>query len=69
MGKYLSSQCVLPIILIFDGSNPLSMVVMDSASIHYLHREQDIITGVEARLVFLSPYSPDLMPLEEVFAH
>ena len=61
-------QCVLPIILLFDGNNPRSVVEMDNASIHHLHRVQDIITGVGARLVFLPPYSPDLMPLEEVFA-
>ena len=52
----------------FDGVNPRSVVVMDNASIHHLARVQDIITGVGARLVFLPPYGPDLMPLEEVFA-
>ena len=26
------------------------------------------ITGVGAKILFLTPYSPDLMPLEEVFA-
>ena len=41
---------------------------MDNASIRHLERVQDIITGVGARLLFLPPYSPDLMPLEEVFA-
>ena len=61
-------QCLLPIIMPFDGVNPRSVVVMDNASIHHLARVQDIITGVGARLVFLPPYSPDLMPLEEVFA-
>ncbi len=38
---------------------------MDTASIH---RVYDIITGVGARLCFLPPYSPDLMPLEEDFS-
>ena len=61
-------QCVLPIIMPYDGVNPRSVVVMDNASIHHLERVQDMITGVGARLVFLPPYSPDLMPLEEVFA-
>ena len=61
-------QCVLPIILPFDGNNPWSVVVMDNASIHHLERVYDIITGIGARLVFLPPYSPDLMPLEEVFS-
>ena len=31
-------QCVLPIILPFNGNNPRSIVVMDNASIHHLER-------------------------------
>ena len=46
-------QCILPIILPFDGNNPRSVVVMDNASIHHLDRVNDIITGVGAQLVFL----------------
>ena len=61
-------QFLLPIIMPFDGVKPRSVVVMDNASIYHLTRAQDIITGIGARLVFLPPYSPDLMPLEEVFA-
>ena len=63
-------QCLLPIIMLFDGVNPRSVEVMDNASIHHLVHVQDIITGVGAKLklVFLPPYSPDFMPLEEVFA-
>ena len=41
---------------------------MDNASIHHLERVQDLITGVGAKLLFLPPYSPDMMPLEEAFA-
>lgn len=41
---------------------------MDNASIYHLKRVEDIITGVGAKLTLLPPYSPDLMPLEEVFA-
>ena len=41
---------------------------MDNASIHHLERIEEFITGVGARLLFLPPYSPDLMPLEEVFS-
>ena len=61
-------QCVLPIIMPFDGQNPRSIVVVDNASIHHLERVHDIITGVGAKLCFLPPYSPDLMPLELVFS-
>ena len=57
-------QCVLLILLPFDGLNPRSVVIMDNASIHHLERVHDIVTGVGARLVFLPPYSPDLIPLE-----
>ena len=41
---------------------------LDNASIHHLDQVYDIITGVGAKLCFLPPYSPDLMPLEEVFS-
>ena len=61
-------QCLLPIILPYDGNNARSVVVMDNASIYHLDRVKDIITGIGAKLIFLPPYSPDLMPLEEVFA-
>ena len=61
-------QCLLPIIQLFDGKNPRSVVLMNNASIHHLEQVEEIITGVGARLHFLPPYSPDLMPLEEVFA-
>ena len=61
-------ECILPIILPFDGNNPRSVLVMDNASIHHLERIEEIITGVGAKILFLPPYSPDLMPLEEVFA-
>ena len=44
-------QCVLPIILPFDGNNPRSIVVMDNASIHHLERVYDIITGVGAGIL------------------
>lgn len=63
-----ASVCYVPILLPFDGHNPQSIVVMDNASIHHVERVHEIIAGVGARLMFLSPYSPDLMPLEEVFA-
>jgi len=61
-------RCLLPIIMPFNGTNPNSIIIMDNASIHHVERVEDIITGVGARLIFLPPYSPDLNPIEEVFA-
>ena len=66
--EHFICQCILPIILPFDGTNPRSVVIMDNCSIHYLNRVYEIITGVGAKLMFLPPYSPDLMPLEEAFS-
>ena len=54
---------MLPIVKPYDGHNPSSVAILDNASIHHVERVREIIT---ARLCFLSPYSPDLMPLEEV---
>jgi hypothetical protein len=56
-------NCVLPIIMPFNGTHPRSVLVMDNASIYHLDRVCDIITGVGAKLCFLPPYSPDLMPV------
>jgi len=64
--EHFICKYVLPILLPFDGYNPCSVVVMDNASIRHIERAY-IITGIGARLLFLPPYSPDLMPLE-VFA-
>ena len=55
-------------IMSFNGSNPYSVVTVDNASIHHLEQVEDIITGVGAPIRFMPPYSPDLMPLEEVFS-
>ncbi len=66
--EHFVCECILPIILPFDGNNPRSVLIMDNASIHHLDRIEEIVTGVGARILFMPPYSPDLMPLEEVFA-
>ena len=52
----------------FDGVNSHSVVILDNASIHHLAAVQELINSVGALIKFLPPYSPDLMPLEEVFA-
>lgn len=63
---FIASNNVLPILPPFDGYNPCSVVVVDNASIQHVERVY-IITLIGAQLLFLSPYSPDLRPLE-VFA-
>ncbi len=44
------------------------VVIMDNLSSHKRARTRMLIEGVGAELVFLPPYSPDLNPIEMVFA-
>ena len=43
---------------------PLSV---DNAAIHHTQEAVDAIHATGAMVIFLPPYSPDLMPLEELF--
>jgi transposase len=47
---------------------PGDIVVMDNLSSHKGARARELIEGAGATLVFLPPYSPDLNPIEMVFA-
>jgi len=47
---------------------PGDIVVMDNLSSHKSVRTRELIEGAGARLIFLPPYSPDLNPIEMVFA-
>ena len=44
------------------------VVIMDNLSSHKRQRVREIIEEAGARLVFLPPYSPDLNPIEMIFA-
>jgi len=44
------------------------VVIMDNLSSHKRRRVRELIEGAGARLVFLPPYSPDLNPIELIFA-
>ncbi len=44
------------------------VVIMDNLSSHKRHRVRQVIDSAGARLVFLPPYSPDLNPIEMIFA-
>ena len=49
--------------------NPRSVVIMNNASIHHVDEVTDLIERqCGAKLCFLPPYSPDLMPAEGVFS-
>lgn len=44
------------------------IVVMDNLSSHKRARTRQLITAAGAQLLFLPPYSPDLNPIEKIFA-
>ena len=47
---------------------PGDIVVLDNLGSHKGHEVREAILAAGARLVFLPPYSPDLNPIEQVFA-
>lgn len=59
---------ILPIMNPFDGTNPRSVLILDNASVHHVNRVVELINSVGAIIRFLPAYSPDYMPLEEVFS-
>jgi transposase len=48
--------------------HPGDVVVMDNLSSHKSDAVREAIESVGAELLFLPPYSPDLNPIEQVFA-
>ena len=58
---------LIPILNPFDGNINHSVVIMDNCAIHHLDQVVNLIeTGAKTKVIFQPPYSPDLMPLEEV---
>ena len=56
---------VIPRMRPFDGINQHSVLVLDNCTVHHA---QDLLQQVGIMALFLPPYSPDLMPLEEAFS-
>ena len=69
--KRATIRSVSPLLLISgsatDYINSHSIVIMDNASIHHVEEVVDLIKyQAGAKVCFLPPYSPDLMPAEGV---
>ena len=61
-------KCLLRLLMPFNGSNPNSIVILDNASVHKCEEVAERINGVGTLLRLIPPYSPDLTPIEELFA-
>lgn len=48
---------------------PNQVVIMDNASFHKSSKVKELIEIVGAKLIYLPPYSPDLNPIEHVWAN
>jgi transposase len=47
---------------------PKSVLIMDNASFHHTDRVEAMCSEAGVKLMYLPPYSPDLNPIEEMFA-
>ena len=45
-----------------------SIIIMDNARIHHDNEFIEFLEGLECRVVFLPPYSPDFNPIETAFS-
>ena len=60
---------LIPQMLPFDGQNPCSILVLDNRSIHHVQHVTDLFAAAGILVLFLPPYSPDYMPIEETFSY
>ena len=58
---------MLPQLQLFYGTNPHSVVILDNCSIHHVESIHEFFEVSGVLLLFLTPYSPDLMPIAEAF--
>jgi len=54
--------------LLVPTLRPGQTVVLDNLSVHKSARAHELVEAAGCRLLFLPPYSPDLNPIESVFA-
>ena len=60
---------LIPQMLPYDGENPRSIAVLDNCSIHHIQPVLDLFRMMGILVLFLPPYSPDIMPIELLFTY
>lgn len=53
----------------FDGTSSRSIAILDNCSIHHVPEVLQLIREAGILVLFLPPYSPDFMPIEELFSY
>jgi len=59
---------LLPQLMPYNGINMHTVVVLNNHSIHHDHEIWKAFEDVDALVLVLPPYSPDLNPIEEIFS-
>ena len=60
---------LLPMMQLFDGRSPHSILIMDNCSIHHVAEVKDLFQQAGIVVLFLPPYSLDLNPVEKAFSY
>lgn len=85
IGGYLNHRLIAPMLfegtcntevfnqwlarLLLPGLMPGSVIVMDNATFHKSEKTIELIKRADCVPLFLSPYSPDLNPIEKLWAN
>ena len=60
---------LIPQMLPYDGDNPKSIAVLDNCAIHHIQPVLGLFRAMGILVLFLPPYSPDIMPIELLFSY
>ena len=66
--KTFTEEKLSPVFYPFSGTNSQSILIMDNAAIHHTNGVCKISEDLVVLVYYLHPYSPDLNPIEELFA-
>ena len=53
--EFFIRNYLLPVLMPFNGINPLSVVIMDNASIRHVQSNVQLIESMGAKVIFLPP--------------
>ena len=56
-------QSLLKHVMLFNGRNPNSVVILDNASIHHANGVVQMLQSIRVMVHCLPPYSPDINPI------
>ena len=60
---------VIPNVMSFNGNNARPIAIMDNLSVHHVREVLDLFHQAGILVMFLTPYRPDLNPMEEAFSY